>query len=136
MNYYLLKIIKNLLERKLYFFVGILLTIIITIGSLISVKNVIELPPVNFVDKFLHLLAYFLLTFSWLGAFANTKRFFKKDFFIVLLVFVYGIIIDVLQGTLTTYRQTDLFDLGANLAGIVIAWVFFYLFFSIKYRMK
>jgi len=124
------------LERKLYFFVGILLTIIITIGSLISVKNVIELPPVNLADKYLHLLAYFLLTFSWLGALVRRRIFFSKGIFVAVLVFVYGIIIEVLQGTLTTYRQTDLYDLIANLAGIVIAWMFFNFLFLKKTRMK
>ena len=136
MNYYQQKNIKSLLERKLYFFVGILLTVVITIGSLISVENVIELPPVNFADKILHLSAYFLLTFSWLGAFFNKNLFFRNSILTAIIVFVYGIVIEVLQGTITTYRQTDIFDLGANLEGIVIAWVFFYLFFLNKYRMK
>ena len=124
------------MERNLYFFVGILLTIVITIGSLISVKNVIELPPVNFADKYLHLLAYFLLTFSWLGACVERKIFFSKGVFVAILVFLYGIVIEVLQGVLTTYRQTDLYDLFANLAGIVIAWMFFNILFLKKTRMK
>lgn len=136
MNYYQQKNIKNLLERKLYYFVAISLTIAITIGSLISVKNVIELPTIHFFDKFLHFSAYFLLSLSWLIALNNKLTQQRTTIIIVVLVFIYGIIIEALQGALTTYRQADLFDLFANFTGIGNAWVFFTFIFSKKYRMK
>ena len=124
------------MERKLYYIVAIFLTIAITVGSLISVKNVIELPNIHFFDKFLHFSAYFLLTLSWLIAFSNKLTQQKKVVIIVITVFIYGIIIEALQGTLTTYRQADLFDLFANFIGIGIAWVFFTFIFLKKYGMK
>ena len=49
-----------------------------------------------------------------------------------MAIFIYGIIIEVLQGTLTSYREADLLDTFANLTGIVIAWVFFSKNFSKK----
>ena len=124
------------MERKLYYSVAIFLTIAITVGSLISVKNVVELPAIHFFDKFLHFSAYFLLTLSWLIAFINKLTQQRKVIIIVVTVFIYGIIIEVLQGALTTYRQADLFDMFANLIGIVIAWLFFTFLFLKKYRMK
>ena len=114
-----------MLERRLYFFIAISLTIGITIGSLISVKNVIEIPPVKFFDKFLHTSAYFMLTLSWLFAYKKSLKLKKKGILILITVFIYGIIIEVLQGVLTTYRQADYFDMLANLTGIIIAWLFF-----------
>jgi len=122
------------LERKIYYFIAIFLTIIITIGSLISVDKVVELPPVQFLDKLLHIAAYFFLALSWLLATKNVKQ--QNSIFVtVLVVFIYGIIIEVLQGVITNYRQTDLFDMLANLCGIVIAWLIFRLI-SQKIRMK
>lgn len=132
MNYYQQKNIKNLLKRKIYLFVAICLTILITIGSLISVKNVIELPPVKFFDKFLHVSAYFLLTLSWLFAYAKSRRIKNKGILIAISIFVYGIIIEILQGALTIYRQADYFDILANFTGIVIALVFFTIIFQRK----
>jgi len=113
------------LERRLYFFIAISLTIAITIGSLISVKNVIEIPPVKFFDKFLHISAYFMLTLSWLFAYEKSLKLKKKGILILIAAFIYGTIIEVLQGVLTIYRQADYFDMLANLTGIIIAWLFF-----------
>tara|TARA_R110001583_G_scaffold179638_2_gene336512 strand:+ start:12855 stop:13229 length:375 start_codon:yes stop_codon:yes gene_type:complete len=124
------------LERKLYYIVAIFLTIAITVGSLISVKNVIELPAIQFFDKFLHFFAYFLLTLSWLITFINKLNQQRKVVIIVVTVFAYGIIIEALQGALTTYRQAELLDLFANFIGIGAAWVFFTVLFLKKYRMK
>jgi len=124
------------LERKLYLFIAIFLTIVITIGSLITLKEVVKLPSVQFSDKLLHTSAYLVLTLSWLLAIIDKTILQKRTTLVVFFVFIYGIIIEVLQGTLTTYRQADLYDMFANLAGVVIAWLFFTLFFSRKYRMK
>ena len=122
--------------RKLYLFVAISLTIVITIGSLITLNEVVKLPSVQFSDKLLHTSAYLVLTLSWLLAIIDKTILQKRTTLVVFFVFIYGIIIEVLQGTLTTYRQADLYDMFANLAGVVIAWLFFTLFFSRKYRMK
>ncbi|MBL4724333.1 MAG: VanZ family protein [Lutibacter sp.] len=101
-----------------------------------TLKEVVKLPSVQFLDKLLHTSAYFVLTLSWLLAIIDKILLQKRTILVVFFVFIYGIIIEVLQGTLTTYRQADLYDMFANLAGVVIAWLFFTLFFSRKYRMK
>ena len=123
------------MERKLYFFVAISFTIAITVGSLISVNNVVELPPIRFLDKFLHISAYILLTLSWLFAYYKNSNLYKRGILIAITIFVYGIVIEVLQAAITTYRQADLLDMIANLIGIVIAWLFFNKIFP-KNRMK
>jgi VanZ family protein len=124
------------LERKLYLYLAITLTIVITVGSLISLNKVVKLPAFNFFDKVIHVSAYFLLSISWFLAFNTRDKYFKNSIYIAILSFIYGIIIEALQGVITTYRQADVFDMIANLTGIVIAWVFFNLFFWNKYRMK
>jgi len=123
------------LERKLYFLIAIFFTVVITGGSLFKLNNIIELPSVNFIDKILHLSAYFVVTLSWLFAFYKSLKFSSRESLIITAIFIYGIIIEVLQGTLTSYRQADLLDIFANLTGIVIAWVLFSRIFS-KNGMK
>jgi len=123
------------LERKLYFFVAISLTILITIGSLISVEKVVEIPPVKFLDKLLHVSAYFLLTISWLFAFYKSLKLQGKRYLVGVFIFIFGIIIEIMQRVLTTFRQAELLDLFANLGGIVIACIFFSLIFN-ENRMK
>ncbi|PCH52017.1 MAG: hypothetical protein COC22_04760 [Flavobacteriaceae bacterium] len=88
------------------------------------------MPSVKYFDKFLHASAYFLLTLSWIFALKKNFKLKKKIRLVVVTIFIYGIIIEVLQGTLTTYRQADLHDVFANLGGIFIAYVFFNLIFQ------
>ena len=44
---------------------------------------------------------------------------------ISMLVFLYGTIIEVLQGSITSYRQFEFKDLVANFIGIVLAFTIF-----------
>ena len=38
-----------------------------------------------------------------------------------MIAFIYGIIVEVLQGTFTTYRTEDIADVFANSLGVVFA---------------
>ena len=120
------------MERNYYFYIALLLTITITIGSLVSLKNVIVETEISFFDKILHYGAYFMLTISWLLTFKKSEKIIITSAIIVLIVFVYGIIIEVFQEILTSNRQADLYDILANLVGIITA----YLFFNIIYKKK
>lgn len=117
--------------RKIILYSAIFLTIAIAVGSLISIKNVVETKVHNF-DKIIHFGAYFVLALSWLLSFKINEESKKITLLIAFLVFVYGIIIEVLQGTLTDYRQVDIYDIIANFIGIVVAFLFFSLVFQKK----
>lgn len=117
--------------RKIILYSAIFLTIAIAVGSLISIKNVVETKVHNF-DKIIHFGAYFVLALSWLLSFKINEESKKTTLLIAFLVFVYGIIIEVLQGTLTDYRQVDIYDIIANFIGIVVAFLFFSLVFQKK----
>lgn len=119
------------MERKFYFYSAVLLTVVITIGSLITPPK-LEVTQVQISDKLVHITAYCLLTLNWLLVYRFKINRLKYGFFILFLVFIYGIIIEVLQGVLTSYRQADLLDVLANLAGISLAFIFFSLFFERK----
>jgi len=66
-----------------------------------------------------------MLTISWLLAYGIKSALLKSTMLIATAVFIYGIIIEILQGVLTDIRQADLYDVFANFSGIAIAIIFF-----------
>jgi len=121
------------LGRNYFLYIAFCLTTVITIGSLISMKNVVE-PKIDFFDKIVHVGAYLILTLSWLLSYRSrsTAKSLKSHFLIAIAVFVYGIIIEVLQGTITSNRQADFYDIFANLVGITVS----FLIFAVVYQKK
>ena len=74
------------------------------------------------IDKVYHLFAYFTLTICWLFSFYKKPT---LKYFIVIGCIIYGIIIEVLQHTLTMYRTGDYKDVFANTLGIVLGLLVF-----------
>ncbi|MCF6347379.1 MAG: VanZ family protein [Flavobacteriaceae bacterium] len=107
--------IKKLLERSALP-IAIILTIFITTISLVHLNGVPSIKISN-SDKLGHFVAYLLLSLSWFYALKN----FPKIYILVFFLISYGIIIEVLQGVLTTYRQADFYDVIANVAGVLFA---------------
>ncbi len=116
----------NLLGHNNYFYIALSLTIAIAIGSLISPKIGLDI-VMQISDKILHSGSYFLLTTSWLLAYGKKTMQLKSTMLVASTIFIYGIIIEILQGTLTDYRQADLYDVFANFSGIAVAIIFFVL---------
>lgn len=117
----MLKVIKQLLD-KYRFLIAIFITFFIAFLSLASVKSPI-ITDIQSADKYGHTIAYFVLSLTWLFALYRLKKY-KILLFIGLVG--YGIIIEVLQGTLTTYRKADINDVFANTLGISIAFLLYY----------
>ena len=129
MHFYRVKIIKHLSERNFLFF-AIIWTVLITVASLVSSSAI---PKVNLLwnDKIVHFLFYFFFVVFW--SIALQKNFYLKkySFTVVFFAIVYGIIIEVLQGVLTTTREPDLYDVFANSLGAIIGYFGFY---CVKYK--
>jgi VanZ family protein len=119
------------LGRNYFLYIALCLTTVITIGSLISMKDVVE-TKINFFDKIIHVGAYLILTLSWLLSYRSNAKSLKNHFLIAIAVFVYGIIIEVLQATFTSNRQADIYDVFANLVGITIS----FFIFAVVYQKK
>ena len=117
------------MARNYFFYVAVLLTTAIAVGSLISLNNGLGI-GVQISDKILHAFGYCLLTVSWLLSFKPKSYQWKSAFSIGLAVFIYGIIIEILQGVFTNNRQADLYDVFANFAGITVATLIFMLVFK------
>ena len=117
--------------RNYFLYIALCLTTLITVGSLISVNNIVE-TKINFFDKTIHVGAYLILTLSWLLSYRSNTKSIKNHLLIAFAVFVYGIIIEALQGMLTDNRQADIYDIFANLVGITAS----FLIFAVVYQKK
>lgn len=113
------KPIKNLLKGN-FFIISIFVTFFIAYLSFIKLPQIgVQLPN---SDKWGHSFAYFILTSSWLLTFYKYQ---KKKYLVVVSCILYGVIIELLQHTLTVHRTGDFLDVLANTAGILLSLVFF-----------
>ena len=83
----------------------------IVIGSLVPVPTMKAAPN----DKLIHFLIYFLLM-AWFGQLWLRRRWLALGF--VLL----GLLLELAQGQ-TRYRTFEWYDVGANSAGVLVAWL-------------
>ena len=93
------------------------------VASLANPKKVL-IQPLNFSDKLLHALSYTVLMLSWMMVLKSSKKL-KYQFYLWLVLLLFGIIIELLQGTLTHYRTADFKDVLANLVGLTLGWMIF-----------
>lgn len=70
------------------------------------------------IDKGVHFVFHFVFTLNWYLYLGARKSYvFKILCQALLLSLLYGIAIEICQGTLTTYRSADPFDVIANSIG-------------------
>ena len=77
---------------------------------------------ISSIDKVYHLIAYLTLTLCWLFSFYRKP---SLKYIIIILCILFGIIIEILQSTLTVYRTADYKDIIANTVGIVLGLLIF-----------
>ncbi|MDT0555228.1 VanZ family protein [Patiriisocius hiemis] len=123
--------IKSLLAPKRLLITAIAYTIVITVAFLLPSIEEKPIDIKNF-DKALHVLIYVMLVFLWLLFFRN-KLNLKTWCYILGTIFLYGIIIEALQSSITTSRQADVFDVLANSFGMLIGVI---LFFTISKKIS
>jgi VanZ family protein len=107
--------------KKLSLFVAIFYAIALATVSLITIKNMPDV-ELSYADKIVHFLAYCIFTALWYLAFSRALSIKKKKaiFNAVIFAIVFGIVIEVLQGTVTTTRASDIYDVFANTAGALL----------------
>ncbi|HET8810045.1 MAG TPA: VanZ family protein [Flavobacteriaceae bacterium] len=110
--------------RNFLFFLALAYSLALVVLSLMNLRELPDFELAN-VDKIYHTIAYFGLVTLWqLWYFFNSRsfKFQTQSLFIVcFLAILFGIFIEVLQGTFTVYRTWDLLDMLANLSGVVLA---------------
>ena len=110
------------MHKKLLLVLTIFYTLVLAFFSLASFSS---LPVIgtSYDDKITHCIAYGILFLLWYFTLKSLKTA-KPIFSAIIFSLIYGIIIEVLQGQLTTDRQLDVLDVFANLTGITIAALF------------
>lgn len=126
---------------KTLFVLTITYTIALTVGSLI--KPVEINITISNVDKILHTGAYGGLAFLWLSVyqlFNYQKQILwsppYKYILIMILIVIFGIVIELLQGSTTDYRTADAWDVIANTIGVILGSLLFLLFFKKFMKLK
>ncbi len=120
----MLRDIKSLLERN-----ALWLAILATLG--VAILSLGALPKLNIgldlksSDKYLHFIAYFTLCLLWFFALRDRLHRYVFRALVPLGLILYGIILEGLQGGLTTYRTADIYDALANTAGVLGAMFLF-----------
>ena len=117
---------------KLAFSLAGLYTATLTFFSLYKITPKVEMGDLTIGDKILHASAYFVLFSIWKLSFflkAENNVSYKSIIIkIAVACIVFGMLIEVLQGTLTSYRQPDWLDVIANSTGVLIASILFLTF--------
>ena len=115
-------LIKPTLKVRIVLLIAILITAGILFLSLIRVNNMPQL-DVKSIDKYYHLVAYFFLTLSWLVYFNTKYKKLKNNYLIliILILTIFGIVVEVLQRIITDYRLFDYQDMIANTIGVLFA---------------
>lgn len=104
--------------KKHALIIAITYTLLITILSFISLNSVPDL-GFDYQDKIAHSLIYMVFTFFWFNFFRQIQL--PKALITAILFAVkYGIVIEVLQGSLTDSRQFDYYDIVANIIGALL----------------
>jgi len=117
--------IKKLLEPKTLLYIGICYTLLLTFLLLFPTTDVPKPDLPNF-DKLGHVVLFTFLVVIWaLFAFSKTEENRSQIVRVMLLAFVYGIIIEVLQELFFQPRTGDGWDIVANSVGILLGWFVF-----------
>ena len=97
-----------------------MLLIAVAITLILVILSLIKIPAhklgITHLDKWQHCFAYFVLSISWLIVFYKKK----KKLLVVLCCILLGVIIEILQNELTSYRTGDYHDVIANSLGVLL----------------
>lgn len=118
---FLVKITKLLSALNKYsFWIAVFWTVVILY---LSFKKPSSEPSIYFenADKLVHFTFYFGFVFSWFRYLVYIKKGVVKNlFFLFLSAVLLGVLVEILQGLLTTNRQPDVWDAVANSFGALI----------------
>lgn len=121
--------IKPLLRVKPLLIVAIIYSILVSILFFLPSS---DLPKVKIkiegLDKIVHFGIHCILIILWMFYFyvKNGFKFSMKWVLpLFLSLFLFGIIVEIIQGEFTDSRGADIFDVAANLVGSLLGIVFF-----------
>ena len=111
--------------KKGLFLVTMAYTVALTVVCLVNINKFPKV-EISFFDKIFHSITYLVLTLLWFNTFFFNFKYTRSKALLYAagFSFVFGIIIEVLQGTLTANRSADIYDVLANSLGVLLAGLF------------
>jgi len=132
----MIRLIKKFLEYKYLLGICIAYTILVTVAFLYPFKGATTINFIIPIDKLIHVFIYLFLSFLWISYSNMVANYIKKVTIIsmiILLCFFYGIIIEIVQELFIPFRNSELFDVLANMIGAISGAL---LFWKVKNRIK
>ena len=116
------------MKIKTNLFLALSYSILIIFVSLIKIESRTN---ITHLDKIIHAAIYFIFCILW---FVPLRLLFKKRTLLYVFLFsiFYGILMELFQGNLTSYRNFELEDILSNIIGSLIACGFLFLKNNIK----
>lgn len=111
--------VKN---RKFYFFIALIYTIVLLYFSLVDISGVLPDTNIKFQDKILHFLAYLVLSVLW-GYYVILLKTKNAIIYSFLATLIFGVILELVQEVVNPLRDYDILDLLANCIGIMFGTV-------------
>ncbi|MEZ4777810.1 MAG: VanZ family protein [Flavobacteriaceae bacterium] len=122
----MMRLIKHLFKAKVLKIAAILYSLFVTLIMLLPLSGNTKV-AIPFFDKMVHGIVYFFFVIVWFLYLIKSNKEIKWAYWVVpILLFIYGIIIEVLQGNFVTNRTQDNWDIVANTAGILVGIIVFY----------
>jgi len=86
---------------------------------------------IPYTDKLVHAIMYAILTFILLYDYSKyrTVKTIRPYKTLIILPILYGGLMEIMQGLLTTTRSADMFDFLANSIGVFIGLIISYTFY-------
>lgn len=112
---------QALIAARIVFVLGLIVL------TYISLRPAVALGSIENADKIMHALAYFTLALIFGVAFPKVRL-----LGVFILPSLYGGLMEIMQGSLTTGRSGSIYDMIANMSGAFAAvalWWFFVRFF-------
>lgn len=105
--------------KKYAFSITVMYSVILAVVSFIHISGIPEIDYSN-TDKIFHFLAYSALAWFWFQTFYNAFKwtYYKSLLVAAIVSIIFGILIEVLQGVLTSTRLAENNDVLANVLGI------------------
>ena len=121
------KLIRLILTSQLLIPAAILYTASILALSVLNISGLPKL-QISHEDKLYHFVAYFVLNSIWLLALSRKiGDQLKKYLWVPSSIIVFGIIIEIIQESMTDSRAFDVFDIFANSIGVAVSFLCFML---------
>jgi|LGVE01.1.fsa_nt_gb VanZ family protein len=125
------KHIENwLLGKALY--IALFVSVAIAFLSLIN-TNQLSNPSIGVSDKVLHISAYIVLFWSWMLVFKKDSSF-RTRLILFMSLFFFGIVLEWMQGELTSYRTADWKDIVANSVGLFLGFFTFNKLYQLVFK--